>query len=113
VEGEIMPLDGDSGWESYSRLVLQQLETLSKGIDALREELLTVKQQLTELKVKEDKVQDLKEWKDKIDEVASPTQLKAALNEIENLKIFKTKAVTIFAVIQVGIAMAYAILESM
>ena len=108
-----MPLDSDSGWESYSRLVLQQLETLSKGIDALREELLTVKQQLTELKVKEDKVQDLKEWKDKIDEVASPTQLKAALKEIEDLKIFKTKAVTIFAVIQVGIAMAYAILESM
>ena len=108
-----MPLDGDSGWESYSRLVLQQLETLSKGINALREELLTVKQQLTELKVKEDKVQDLKEWKEKIDEVASPTQLKAALKEIEDLKIFKTKAVTIFAVIQVGIAMAYAILESM
>jgi hypothetical protein len=108
-----MPLDGDSGWESYSRLVLQQLETLSKGIDALREELLIVKQQLVELKVKEDKVQDLKEWKDKIDEVASPTQLKAALNEIDELKIFKTKAVTLFAVIQVGIAMAYAILESM
>ena len=108
-----MPSDGDMGWESYSRLVLQQLETLSKGIDALREELLIVKQQLTELKVKEDKVQDLKEWKDKIDEVASPTQLKAALTEIEDLKIFKTKAVTIFAVIQVGIAMAYAMLESM
>ena len=107
-----MPSDGDMGWESYSRLVLQQLETLSKGIDALREELLIVKQQLTELKVKEDKVQDLKEWKDKIDEVASPTQLKAALTEIEDLKIFKTKAVTIFAVIQVGIAMAYAMLES-
>jgi len=113
VEGELMPLDGDSGWESYSRLVLQQLETLSKGIDALREELLTVKQQLTELKVKEDKVQDLKEWKEKIDEVASPPQLKVALAELQELKIFKTKAVTIFAVIQVGIAMAYAILESM
>ena len=84
-----MPADGNIGWESYSRLMLQQLETLSKGIDALREELLIVKQQLTELKVKEDKVQDLKEWKDKIDEVASPTQLKAALTEIEDLKIFK------------------------
>ena len=75
--------------------------------------MLTVKQQLVELKVKEDKVQDLKEWKEKIDEVASPTQLKAALAEIGDLKVFKTKAVTIFAVIQVGIAMAYAILESM
>jgi len=108
-----MPLDGDIGWESYSRLVLQQLETLSKGIDALRDELLTVKQQLAELKVKEDKVQDLKDWKEKIDEVASPTQLKSAIAEIDDLKVFKTKAVTIFAVIQVGIAMAYAILESM
>jgi hypothetical protein len=108
-----MPSDGDIGWESYSRLVLQQLETLSKGIDALRDELLTVKQQLAELKVKEDKVQELKDWKEKIDEVASPTQLKAAIAEIDDLKVFKTKAVTIFAVIQVGIAMAYALLESM
>ena len=108
-----MPSDGNIGWESYSRLVLQQLETLSKGIDALRDELLTVKQQLAELKVKEDKVQDLKDWKEKIDEVASPTQLKSALSEIDDLKVFKTKAVTLFAVIQVGIAMAYAILESM
>jgi hypothetical protein len=108
-----MPSDGNIGWESYSRLVLQQLETLSKGIDALRDELLTVKQQLAELKVKEDKVQDLKDWKEKIDEVASPTQLKSAIAEIDDLKVFKTKAVTIFAVIQVGIAMAYAILESM
>ena len=108
-----MPSDGNIGWESYSRLVLQQLETLSKGIDALRDELLTAKQQLAELKVKEDKVQDLKDWKEKIDEVASPTQLKSAIAEIDDLKVFKTKAVTIFAVIQVGIAMAYAILESM
>ena len=108
-----MPSDGNIGWESYSRLVLQQLEALSKGIDALRDELLTVKQQLAELKVKEDKVQDLKDWKEKIDEVASPTQLKSAIAEIDDLKVFKTKAVTIFAVIQVGIAMAYAILESM
>jgi polyribonucleotide nucleotidyltransferase len=109
-----MPVGDDlGGWESYSRLVVQQLETLSKGIDALREELQLVKQQLTELKVKEDKVQDLKEWKDKIDEVASPTQLKSALVDLEDLKIFKTKAVTIFAVVQVIIAMGYAALEMM
>ena len=28
-----------NGWENYSKLVLQQLETLSGGIDALRIEL--------------------------------------------------------------------------
>jgi len=87
-------------WDQYSRLVLQQLETLGTSIEALRTELQDVKSQLTELKAKEDRIQDLKEWKEKIDEVASPSQLQNALQEIENLKIFKTKAVTIFAVVQ-------------
>lgn len=91
--------EGES-WDQYSRLVLQQLETLSSGIEALRIELQDVKNQLTELKAKEDRVQDLKDWKEKIDEVASPSQLQNALQEIEDLKTFKTKAVTIFAVVQ-------------
>ena len=90
----------NSGWESYSRLVLQQLESLAKGIDALRDELQDVKQQLAELKVKEDRVQELKAWKDKMDEVISPTQLKNALIELDDLKLYKTKAITVFAVVQ-------------
>ncbi len=49
-----------SGWEQYNEIVLQQLENLSVGIEALRSDLLSVKEQLIELKVKEDKVQDLK-----------------------------------------------------
>ena len=40
------------GWESYSRLILQQLETLSKGIDGLRDELQSMKQEITELKAR-------------------------------------------------------------
>ena len=87
-------------WDQYSRLVLQQLETLATSMEALRLELQDVKNQLTELKAKEDRIQDLKEWKEKIDEIASPSQLRNAFQEIENLKIFKTKAVTIFAVVQ-------------
>ena len=88
--------------------MLQQLETLAKGIDGLRDELAHVKNQLTELKAKEDRVQDLKDWKEKIDEVASPTQLKDAIKEIEELKQFKTKSVTIFAVVQFLMAAAVA-----
>jgi len=102
-------MSGEPSWDQYSRLVLQQLETLSNGIEALRGELQDVKNQLTELKAKEDRVQDLKEWKEKVDEVASPTQLKNALQEIEDLKVFKTKAVTIFAVIQFVMAGVIAI----
>ena len=40
----------EPGWDQYSRLVLQQLESLSTGIDALRQELQDVKRELTELK---------------------------------------------------------------
>ncbi len=100
-------------WDQYSRLVLQQLETLATSIEALRIELQDVKNQLTELKAKEDRIQDLKEWKEKIDEVASPSQLQNALQEIENLKIFKTKAVTIFAVVQFFMAATLAISKLM
>jgi Tfp pilus assembly protein PilO len=100
--------EGES-WDQYSRLVLQQLETLANGIEGLRSELQDVKSQLTELKAKEDRVQDLKDWKEKIDEVASPSQLQNALQEIEDLKIFKTKAVTIFTVVQFFMAAALAL----
>jgi Tfp pilus assembly protein PilO len=100
--------EGES-WDQYSRLVLQQLETLANGIEGLRSELQDVKNQLTELKAKEDRVQDLKDWKEKIDEVASPSQLQNALQEIEDLKIFKTKAVTIFTVVQFFMAAALAL----
>ena len=98
-----------NGWETYSKLVLQQLETMANGIEALRNELQDVKSQLTELKAKEDRIQDLKGWKEKMDDVASPPQLKTALQEIEDLKTFKTKAITIFMAVQtmMGLALAW------
>mgnify|MGYP005814693271 CR=1 FL=1 len=100
-----------NGWDTYSKLVLQQLETLATGIEGLRSELQNVKDQLVELKAREDRIQDIKVWKEKIDDVASPPQLRVALEEIEDLKIFKTRAVTMFMVVQaiMGIAMAVAL----
>jgi len=97
-----------NSWETYSKLVLQQLETLSHGIEGLRTELQDMKSQLTELKAKEDRVQDIKVWKEKMDDVASPPQLKSALQEIEDLKQFKTKAITTFTVVQFLMATALA-----
>ena len=100
----------DNGWNEYSRLVLEQLESLSVGIEALRIELQDIKQEMTLMKAKEDRVIELKVWKEKIDDVASPPQLKTALKDIENLKNFKTKAVTIFMGAQAfsGFILAYA-----
>jgi|TARA_R110000851_G_scaffold24382_19_gene70422 chromosome segregation ATPase len=104
-------VNDSNGWDKYSKLVLQQLETLSGGIEGLRAELQHVKEQLTELKAREDRVQDLKAWKEKIDEVASPSQLQIKFEEVEELKEFKTKAITMFMVVQtfMGIAMAWAL----
>ena len=93
-------MSNENDWSEYSRLVLKELETLATGIESLRLELQQVKQELAEMRVREDKVQELKAWKEKIDEVASPSQLQTAVKEIEDLKLFKTKAVTIFAVVQ-------------
>jgi len=106
-----MSNNNGNGWETYSKLVLQQLETLSGGIEGLRNELQTVQNQLVELKAKEDRVQDLKAWKEKMDDVASPPQLREVIHEVEELKTFRTKAVTMFMVVQtvMGIAMAWAL----
>tara|TARA_R100000664_G_C2755672_1_gene143408 strand:+ start:2305 stop:2625 length:321 start_codon:yes stop_codon:yes gene_type:complete len=93
-------MSSDQGWETYSKLVIQQLETLNTGIESMRKELQDVKEQITKIKAKEDRLEELKAWKDKIDEVVSPSQMKYAMRELENLRTFKTKAVTIFAVVQ-------------
>mgnify|MGYP001174978652 FL=1 len=93
-------MSNDQGWETYSKLVLQQLESLNTGIESMRAELQLVKEQITKIKAKEDRLEELKAWKDKIDEVVSPSQMKYAMRELENLRTFKTKAVTIFAVVQ-------------
>jgi predicted RNase H-like nuclease (RuvC/YqgF family) len=92
--------DNQNGWNEYSKLVLKELETLNQKFDALSTSLNDVKNELTEMKAKEDRVDELRVWKEKIDEIASPSQLQAKFEEVEDLKTFKTKAVTIFAVIQ-------------
>jgi|TARA_B110000467_G_scaffold150696_1_gene158388 uncharacterized coiled-coil DUF342 family protein len=94
----------ENGWAEYSRLVLKELETLATGIEALRSELQDVKQELAKMQVREDKVDELKTWKEKIDEVASPSQIKELVDEVQELKAFRTKAVTVFTVVQFGMA---------
>lgn len=94
----------ENGWAEYSKLVLKELETLALGIKELNDSMNDMKREITEIRAREDKVQELVKWKDRVDEVASPTQLKELKEEVEDLKLFKTKAVTIFAVIQFAMA---------
>ena len=94
-------MTGDNnGWGEYSRLVLKELETLARGIDQLKDQIIDLKSEIAELKAKEDKVKELTVWKERIDEIASPTQLQVKFDEVEELKLFKTKAITTFIVVQ-------------
>lgn len=89
-----------NGWNEYSKLVLKELETLADSIDSLRTEIQGVKQEIAKMQVREDKVKELQEWKSKMDDAATPTQIKETLKQVDDLKIFKTKAITVFAVVQ-------------
>jgi len=98
-----------NGWNEYSKLVLKELEVLAVGINALKHEMQDLKQEMTELRLKEDKIKELRDWKDKIDDVVSPSQLRENVKTIDELKQFRTKAVTVFAVVQFIMAAAVAL----
>lgn len=93
-----------NGWNEYSRLVLKELETLADGIDNLKSEIQELRGEVSIIHEKENQVKELKAWKVRVDEVVSPTQLKKMSEEIEDLKAFKTKAITVFAVVQFAMA---------
>jgi hypothetical protein len=92
--------DENNGWSEYSRLVLKELETLAKSIQSLNSEIQELKQEIARMREREDRVDELRAWKEKVDEVASPSQILVKFNEVEDLKQFKTKAITVFAVVQ-------------
>jgi|TARA_E500000331_G_C16941899_1_gene576568 predicted nuclease with TOPRIM domain len=96
--------EDNNGWSEYSRLVLKELETLATSIQSLNSEIQELKQEIARMREREDRVDELRVWKDKVDEIASPSQMRIKFEEVEDLKQFKTKAVTIFAVVQFGMA---------
>lgn len=91
---------GEAGWEVYSKMVLQQLEALNTGMSELRNEIQEVKTQIAEVRAQQNSIQELKNWKERIDEITSPTQLKQMKAEVQDLKDFKTKAIAGFTVVQ-------------
>ena len=93
-------MSNENGWGEYSKLVPKELETLAQGIKDLNDSMNEMKREITEIRAREDKVHELVKWKERIDEVASPSQIKELKDEVEDLKLFKTKSVTVFAVIQ-------------
>tara|TARA_R100000664_G_C2634384_1_gene62407 strand:+ start:152 stop:475 length:324 start_codon:yes stop_codon:yes gene_type:complete len=92
--------EDNNGWSEYSRLVLKELETLATSIQSLNSEIQELKQEIARMREREDRVDELRAWKEKVDEVASPSQMQTMVKDVDELKMFKTKAITIFAVVQ-------------
>ena len=105
--------ESQNGWNEYSRLVLKELESLADGIDSVKTELQEVKQEIAKIQAREDKVEELRVWRDRLDEIVSPSQLRELILTVEQLKTFRTKAITIFAVVQFGMALALFVLNFM
>lgn len=100
----------DNGWSEYSKLVLKELSSLATNIESLNNEIQELKQEIARMREREDRVEELRIWKEKIDEVTSPSQLQVTIKEIEILKEFKTKSITIFMVVQFIMGAAIALL---
>lgn len=100
-----------NSWSEYSRLVIAELERLNDGIAKLNVDIQDLKREIAELKVKEDNVKELKRWKDSMDEVTSPTQLKETIKEVNDLKTFKTQAITVWVVVQILFGIVIALLN--
>lgn len=95
-----------NGWNEYSRLVLAELEKLNNKVDDITADINGIKQEMSKFEQVKYDIKDLKSWKNNIDEVSSPTQLKELQQEVEKLKTFKTMSTTVWVVVQIifGIA---------
>jgi len=103
--------DYQNGWNEYSKFVIAELEILNEGIIKLNEEIQGLKREITELKAKEDFSKEVWRWKKEVDEIASPTQLKETIKDVQELKTFKTQAITIWLVVQILFGMSLALLK--
>ena len=100
-----------NGWNEYSKLVINELERLNDGISNLNTEIQSLKKEIVELKGKEENYRELRVWKQAVDEVASPTQLKETIKDVSDLKTFKTQAVTVFLIVQAAVGISIALLK--
>ena len=101
----------NNGWDQYSKLVLRELESLVAGVNGLKTEIEGLKREITEMRAKEDKVAELIEWKKRVDEVASPSQIRDLQKQVAGLQDFKVKATTAFVAAQMVVAAAFALIK--
>jgi hypothetical protein len=101
-----------NGWSEYGRLVLAELQRLNQGQDDMKKDLdakfLELNNKISEFTTVEKDVADLQEWKEKVVEVWSSTQMKQSKDEIYKQKGYYQRVIGIIIAVQVIFAIAMA-----
>jgi hypothetical protein len=112
-EAESGRAPGKNGWDTYGKLVLQELERLSSTNEKLSLDLGRIKESQVKVLVKieslKEDVADLRKWKGAVEDVASLSDIKELKSDVKSLKNFRTSAITVWLVVQVliGILIAF------
>jgi hypothetical protein len=105
--------DAKETWGDYSKLVLKELERLNESTEKMRNDMDTrfseLNTKLSDFKSTEAKVVTLSEWKEKVNDVWSPTQMKEAKDEIYKQKTRWAATIAIITFIQILIGLGLSI----
>ena len=104
-------------WGDYSKLVLKELERLNDNYEKMRTDLDTrfgeINFKFSDLKAIERSVIEHKEWKEKVNDVWSPLQMKEAKDEIYKQKSRWVAAIAIITFTQILVGIAVAVWRTM
>lgn len=97
-----MPENKES-WDSYQKLILQELKDLKAGQERLSDEVVILSQRVA-------RIENTERFVQKIQEVATVEQYKKIYEDVSLLNKFKNNALVVFAVIQsvVGLGLWFA-----
>jgi chromosome segregation ATPase len=95
----------DDFGREYGRLVLKELERLNEGQNEMRRDFdrqfKELNEKMSDFKTTEKDVEDLKEWREKVTETWSTTQMQQSKNEIYKQKNQWQKVTGVLIAIQV------------
>lgn len=101
----------DNGWNQYGKLVLNEINRLNNNMEHLSKEIQDIKNEIMTLKTIQPKLNEINKWQENMSKIISVNQLNDMVHEIEDLKRFKTKFSTIFAITQFAISTAIVLLS--
>lgn len=96
--------------EINQNLIISNLDSVGKNLENISSDIKDIKKDIKDLESSFYKIDDLKAWKDKMDDVCSPNSLKESIEKLKQLEEFRVKSVTLFAIAQALIAAGVALI---